>query len=228
MTDSLPFLGLQILQIGWLDLLLSGDNAVVIALACRDLPADKKRLGIALGAGAAVALRIIFTVIIDQLMLLPLVKLVGGVLLLGIAVKLVTGEQGHGEIKSKPNVWGAVVTIMIADGVMSLDNVLAILGVAHGDMRLIIFGLLLSIPLVVFGAGTLMRVIDRYPLLIWAGAALLGWVAGEMVAADPVFARWLDRMGDPPDIVASIFGAAFVLIVAGAMTLIRAKRKQPG
>jgi YjbE family integral membrane protein len=228
MTDSLPYLGLQVLQIGWLDLLLSGDNAVVIALACRGLPADKKRLGIALGAAAAVALRVLFTVVIDQLLTLPLVKLVGGVLLLGIAVKLVTGDQKHGEIKAKRNVWGAVMTITIADGVMSLDNVLAILGVAHGDMRLIIFGLLLSIPLVVFGASTLMRVIERYPLLVWAGAALLGWVAGEMMAADPVFARWLDRMGDPPDIVASIVGAALVLIVAGVITLVASRRKQPG
>ena len=226
MTESLPYLGLQVLQIGWLDLLLSGDNAVVIALACRGLPADKRRLGVALGAGAAVALRIVFTLLIARLLAIPFVKLVGGVLLLGIAVKLVTGNHEHGEVKARQSVLGAVVTITIADGVMSLDNVLAILGVAHDDMRLIIFGLALSIPLVVFGAGGLLRVIDRYPLLVWAGAALLGWVAGEMLAADPVFAGWLDRMGDPPDIVASIVGAILVLVVAWGINRFRPAGKK--
>ena len=193
MTDSPAYFLFQLLQISWLDLLLSGDNAVVIAMACRDLPERQKKIGVALGAAAAVALRVLFTVIVDQLLKFPYIKLIGGILLLGIAVKLVTDESEHAEVKSQPNLWGAVTTIVIADGVMSLDNVLAILGVAHGDMRLIIFGLLLSIPLVVFGAGALMRVIDRFPILIWAGAALLGWVAGEMIVADPVVADWLDR-----------------------------------
>lgn len=226
MTDSIGYLGLQLFQISWLDLLLSGDNAVVIALACRGLPENKKRLGIALGAGAAVALRILFTVAIDQLLALPLVKLVGGVLLLGIAVKLVTGGEHHANVKERSSVLGAVATITIADGVMSLDNVLAILGVAHGDMRLIVFGLALSIPLVVFGASALMRVIDRFPVLVWAGAALLGWVAGDMIAVDPAFAAWLDRHGDPPDVVASIVGLALVLVVAGAIRAFRPARER--
>jgi YjbE family integral membrane protein len=223
MTDpaSYTVYGLQILQIVWLDLLLSGDNAVVIALACRDLPPSKRKLGIALGAGAAVALRILFTLLVVQLLTVPFVKLIGGVLLLGIAVKLVVGDNSHGTVKSSTSVWGAITTIMIADGVMSLDNVLAIVGVAHGDQGLIIFGLIVSIPLVVFGAGWVMKAIDRWPILIWAGAALLGWVAGEMLATDPLFAGWLDRMGDPPDIVAAIGGAAIVLAIAGAFRWLR-------
>lgn len=224
MTDSYAVLGLQVLQIVWLDILLSGDNAVVIALACRGLPQDKRRLGIALGAAAAVALRVIFTLAIVFLLKVPFVKLVGAVLLLGIAVKLVTGGQDHGEVAARPTVWGAVTTIMIADGVMSLDNVLAIVGVAHNDARLIVFGLVVSIPLVVFGASAVMKIIDRWPILIWAGAALLGWVAGEMMVHDPVFAAWLDRHGDPPDILASIAGAALVLAVAGAIKLWRDRR----
>ncbi|MFO1114774.1 MAG: TerC family protein [Beijerinckiaceae bacterium] len=225
MTDSPAYFLFQLLQISWLDLLLSGDNAVVIAMACRDLPERQKKIGVALGAAAAVALRVLFTVIVDQLLKFPYIKLIGGILLLGIAVKLVTDESEHAEVKSQPNLWGAVTTIVIADGVMSLDNVLAILGVAHGDMRLIIFGLLLSIPLVVFGAGALMRVIDRFPILIWAGAALLGWVAGEMIVADPVVADWLDRHGDPPDILAAIAGMIVVLAIGGALTLLAKRRK---
>lgn len=226
MTDSFTYFGFQILQIGWLDVLLSGDNAVVIALACRGLPQNKRRYGVALGAAAAVLLRVLFTLAIMRLLGFPLVKLIGGVLLLAIAVKLLTGEETHGAVRARPSVLGAVATITIADGVMSLDNVLAIVGVAHGDMRLIIFGLLLSIPLVVFGASGVLKLIDRFPVLIWVGAALLGWVAGEMMAADPVFAAWLDRMGDPPDIVASIVGAALVLVVAHAIRFFSRTRRQ--
>ena len=217
MTDSLAYFAFQILQIVWLDLLLSGDNAVVIALACRNLPEDKRKLGIALGAGMAVALRILFTLLVVWLLKLPLLKLIGGVLLLYIAIRLVFDNHEHGEVKAEPNVWGAVTTIMIADGVMSLDNVLAIVGVAEGHLGLIIFGLVVSIPLVVFGAGFVLRLIDRWPIIVWAGAGLLGWVAGEMIATDPWVAAWLDRHGDPPDIAAAILGAAVVLAVVGAI-----------
>lgn len=219
MTESLPYFGLQVFQIVWLDLLLSGDNAVVIALACRNLPPEQRRLGVALGAGAAVALRIVFTLLIVYLLKLPFLKLIGGVLLLYIAVRLVFDNHEHGEVEAKSGVWGAVSTIMIADGVMSLDNVLAIVGVAEGHLGLIAFGLILSIPLVVFGAGAVLRLIDRFPVIVWAGAALLGWVGGEMIAEDPFVAGWLDRHGDPPDVVAALAGAALVLAIAGAIKL---------
>ena len=148
----------------------------------------------------------------------------GGVLLLWIAVRLVFDNHEPGEVKAQPNVWGAVATIMIADGVMSLDNVLAIVGVAEGHLGLIVFGLVLSIPLVVFGAGAVLKLIDRWPIIVWAGAALLGWVAGEMIATDPWIANWLDRHGDPPDVAAAITGAVVVLAVAGAIKLARRKK----
>ena len=205
---------IQILQIVWIDLLLSGDNAVVIALACRGLPEDKRKIGIILGAGMAIALRMGLTVILSRLLDLPFIKLAGGLLLLLIAVKLVIDEEGEHEVASQTTIWGAVWTITLADVVMSLDNVLAIAGAARGHTGLIIFGLLLSIPLIVYGAGAVMKLMERFPILIWAGAALLGWIAGEMIVADPVIAAWVDRHGDPPDILASIAGAVLVIVIA--------------
>ncbi|MFV0281275.1 MAG: TerC family protein [Rhodoblastus sp.] len=222
--DSLPYFAFQIFQIVWLDLLLSGDNAVVIALACRNLPEDKRKLGIAIGAGLAVALRLIFTVLVVYLLKLPYLKLIGGVLLLYIAVKLVFDGHDHGEVEAKPNVWGAVTTIVIADGVMSLDNVLAIVGVAEEHLGLIIFGLVLSIPLVVFGASAVLKMIDRWPIIVWAGAALLGWVAGAMIAGDSHVAEWLARNLNPPDKAAGVAGMLVVLAIAGA---IKFSRKKP-
>jgi YjbE family integral membrane protein len=181
-----------ILQIIWIDLLLSGDNAVVIALACRALPPRQRRIGMILGAGTAIGLRIIFAVFITYLLGVPLLKVVGGALLVWIGVKLALGEEegGH-EVESSENLWRAVRTIAIADAVMSLDNVIAIAAAAGGNIWLFIFGLLLSIPLIVFGSQLLSAVIDRFPLIIWGGAALLGWIAGEMIVTDPVVMNWL-------------------------------------
>ena len=199
------------LEIVWINILLSGDNAVVIAMACRGLPSHQQRLGAILGAGVAVALRIIFTLLVVQLLDLPFIKIAGAVLLMIIAVNLVTDDHDAGQVKTRSTIWGVVATIALADAVMSLDNVLAIAGAARGSVWLIIFGLAISVPLVVFGAGVVMKVIERFPILVWAGAALLGWVAGHMMTDDPIFAGWLDRIGDPPDIVANIGGAIFVV-----------------
>lgn len=209
---------LQALQIIWINILLSGDNAVVIALACRGLPEDKRRMGALLGAGMAIVLRIVFTLLIVRLLDIPVVKLVGAILLIVIAVNLVTEDHDAKDVRSRGTLWGAVITITLADAVMSLDNVLAIAGAAHGNVWLIVFGLLVSMPLVVFGAGLVMQAIDRFPLIAWAGAALLGWVAGGMMAEDPVSAGWLDRIGDPPDIVANIGGAVFVVLAGLLLT----------
>lgn len=202
---------LQALEIVWINILLSGDNAVVIALACRGLPPNQQRLGAILGAAVAVALRIVFTLLVVQLLDLPFIKIAGAVLLMIIAVNLVTDDQDAGHVKTRSTIWGVVATIALADAVMSLDNVLAIAGAARGSVWLIVFGLVISVPLVVFGAGVVMKVIERLPILVWAGAALLGWVAGHMMTDDPIFAGWLDRIGDPPDIVANIGGAVFVV-----------------
>jgi YjbE family integral membrane protein len=176
-----------VLRIIGINIILSGDNAVVIALACRTLPPRQRLVGIVLGAGAAVVLRIIFTLVVQQLFDLPWLKLVGGLILLWIAVKLLLGEEAdENDVKGGANVWEALKIVAIADVVMSLDNVLAIAGAAGGDMGLIIFGLAISIPLVVFGSTILMWLLSKLPILVWAGSALLGWVAGELIATEPV------------------------------------------
>lgn len=189
-----PQFYVSVLQIIWIDILLSGDNAVVIALACRSLPEKQRRLGIWLGAGAAVGLRIVFALVVSFLLGLPFLKIVGGLLLFWIAVKLIVGdEDGHGHISEADSLWKAVKTIAIADAVMSLDNVVAIAAASKGHPELFIFGLLLSIPLIIAGAQLIMGLIERFPILVWAGAALLGWIAGEMIVTDNALLVWLKQ-----------------------------------
>jgi YjbE family integral membrane protein len=191
MESLTPYL-LPILQIIWIDLLLSGDNAVVIALACRSLPEKQRKIGMILGAGTAIGLRIIFAIFITYLLGVPFLKVVGGLLLLWIGVKLAMGEEDEGHaVESSDNLWRAVRTIAIADAVMSLDNVVAIAAASGGNIWLFIFGLLLSIPLIVFGSTLLSTVIDKFPVIVWAGAALLGWIAGEMIVSDSFVMGWI-------------------------------------
>ena len=157
------------------------------------MPPKQRFWGIILGAGAAVGLRIFFTVILAYVLELPWLRLVGGLLLLWIAVKLlVQDEADEASVESSDNLWGAVRTVAIADVVMSLDNVLAIAAAAHGNMSLIIFGLAISIPLIVAGATLIMALLTRFPLLVWAGAGLLGWIAGELMVEDPVSAPFFE------------------------------------
>jgi YjbE family integral membrane protein len=180
-------LGIQALKIIWINILLSGDNAIVIALACRALPPRQRFWGIILGAGAAVLLRVFFTVILQYVLELPWLKLIGGFLLLWIAIKLLTQDEAdEADIHGSDNLWGAVRTVAIADVVMSLDNVLAIAAAAKGNTGLIVFGLAISIPLIVAGATLIMALLTRYPVLVWAGAALLGWIAGELIVDDRI------------------------------------------
>ena len=236
----------SLLQIIWIDLLLSGDNAVVIALACRSLPENRKKLGIWLGAGAAVGLRIIFALVVTYLLSVPYLKVIGGVLLFWIAIKLAVGEEEtHGNIEASTSLWKAVRTIAIADAVMSLDNVIAIAAAARGHAELFIFGLLLSIPLIIMGAQLLTSIIERFPLLVWIGAALLGWIAAEMMLGDVAVLQWLQANwpswvkavpvetnpiglgpADLPHYAAAAIGAAFVC-VAGYV-LKRRPADQPG
>jgi YjbE family integral membrane protein len=179
-------------KIIWINILLSGDNAVVIALACRSLAPRERKWGIILGAGAAVLLRILFTLVIAQVMALPFLKLIGGIALLWIAVKLIApGDEGESDIEAAHNLWRAVRIVTVADIVMSLDNVIAIAAAARGDMVLIIFGLAVSVPMIVAGAALLTALLTKYPVLVWAGAGLLGWIAGEIMIEDPAVAGWL-------------------------------------
>ncbi|WP_036283049.1 TerC family protein [Methylocystis sp. ATCC 49242] len=215
MTSDLT-IGWEILEIIWINILLSGDNAILIALACRQLPVKQRRWGVFLGALGGVVLRVVFTLIIVELMAVPLLKAFGAVLLLIVAVKLLIDETEHSDVKAKPNLMGAVVSIIMADAVMSLDNVIAIAAAARGSAQLIVFGLALSVPIVMFGAGFLLKVLERFPLLVWAGAGLLGWVAGDMAAADPFVVEHTHGMIDHAMLERAlcIGGAALVLLVA--------------
>lgn len=203
-----------VIEIIIINVLLSGDNAVVIALACRSLPPEQRKWGIMLGSGAAVLLRILFTLVVVQLLALPYLKLAGGLLLLWIAVKLVIDETDHADVKAHGSVWNAVQTIAIADAVMSLDNVVAIAAVAKGSMPLIVFGLIIAIPLVVFGSSMLLKLIERFPALVWAGAALLGWVAGDILSDDPAMSAWFGALVTPIQRYAPAACAALVLALA--------------
>ncbi len=180
-----------LLAIIWVNIILSGDNAVVIALAARSLPARQQTQAVIWGAGAAVVLRIILTIVAVELLKLPWLKLIGGALLLWIAVKLLVPEDGgESDVESSDNLWAAIKTILIADLVMSLDNVIAVAAVAKGSIVLLVLGLAISIPLVVFGATILMKLMERFPVIVTIGAALIGYVAGEMLVTDPVVVVW--------------------------------------
>ena len=213
---------LAILKIIGINIVLSGDNAVVIALACRNLPPAQRKMGIMLGAGAAVVLRIIFTVLIAYVLDVPWLKLIGGLLLFWIAIKLCLSEEADGDsVKAGNNLFEAVKIIAIADVVMSLDNVLAIAAAAGGQMWLIILGLIISIPLVVFGATLILALLTRYPVLVWGGAALLGWVAGELIATEPVLKPYMLQLAESLGITVKLLdrgfeaGGALIVILAG-------------
>ncbi|MDZ4203141.1 MAG: TerC family protein [Gallionella sp.] len=177
-----------------IDLLLSGDNAVVIALACRNLPEAQRRKGIMYGVGGAIGLRVVLTFFAVSLLALPYLKLVGAVLLLWIGIKLLLPEEEHGEgsIKAEGNLWGAVKTIIVADFVMSLDNVLGVAAVAKDNVWLLVFGLVISIPMIAWSSHLVLRLIDRFPLIIYAGGALLGYVAGEMLLGEVLFKEMVE------------------------------------
>jgi YjbE family integral membrane protein len=216
MTENFA-VGWEVFEIIWINILLSGDNAILIALACRQLPVKQRRWGVFLGALGGVVLRIAFTLVVVQLMAVPLLKSVGGLLLLFVAIKLLIDETGHSDVAAKPNLWGAVTSIITADAVMSLDNVIAIAAAARGSMSLIVFGIALSVPIVMFGAGFLLKVLERFPWLVWAGAGLLGWVAGEMAAGDPFMRRFAVFDHATMETALPIAGCALVLAVSFAV-----------
>lgn len=207
-------------QIMLVNLILSGDNAVVIALACRSLPKAQRHWGIILGALVAVLMRIGFTIGVASLLSTPWLKVIGSVLLFWIAIKLLAEDSdGEKDIKDSSNIWGAVQTIAVADLVMSLDNVLAIAAAAKGNWGLIIFGLAVSVPLIVFGATLVMWLLTRMPILVWAGAALLGWIAGELMVSDPGVHAQAEELAKSMGVdfhtlerIAAAIGAAIVVL----------------
>jgi YjbE family integral membrane protein len=214
MTFDEPGFWLAVVQIIWIDILLSGDNAVVIALACRKLPPSQRMWGIVLGTLVAITLRVAFTGIVTQLMTMPYVKLMGGALLFWIAVKLLGGEENGrtGEIEAVDNLWQAIRIVAIADIVMSLDNIIAVAAAARGSYALLMFGLAVSIPLIMAGAALVVALLERFPVIVWAGAALLGWIAGQIIASDPLFAQQLDP--------ATAHGVRLAVATAGALLVL--------
>lgn len=205
---------LQLLQIVWIDILLSGDNAIVIALACRSLPEGRRQQAMWLGAGAAVGMRAAFTISVVQLMALPFVKIIGGLLLLLIAIRLISDGEELKEPKSEPSLWAAIRIIVIADTVMSLDNVVAIAAAAKGSGILVFTGLALSIPLIVSGSALVLSMLGRFPVLVWAGSAMLGWIGGEFIASDHNFAALLNLHTMGFGAAPGPAGAALVLAAA--------------
>ncbi len=208
-------------KIIWINILLSGDNAVVIAMACRGLPHRQRLWGMILGAGVAVLLRIVFTGVVASLMLLPYLKIAGGLALFYIAAKLlVPDDPDRDETEAVEHLWRAVRIVAVADIIMSLDNVIAIAAAAGGNMALVVLGLAISIPMIVAGAALIMALLDRFPILVWAGAALLGWIVGEVIATDPVSVGYLTNnygaaVAHKVEYAAAAVGAVLVLVVGG-------------
>ncbi len=211
---SNPDIWIALFQICVINILLSGDNAVVIALACRDLPQKQQKLAFAIGAGGIIVLMTALTAIAAYLMSLPYLEIVGSVLLLWIGVKLLAPgeEDGGDEDKAAHGFWEAVRIIIIADIVMSLDNVLGMAGAAKGHLGMLFVGMVITIPLVLFGSAMIMKLMERFPIFITLGAGLLGWVAGEMAIADPAFKDTIEHNAHFLEYVAPIVGAAFVVI----------------
>jgi YjbE family integral membrane protein len=244
-----PSFWLAVGEIIWINVLLSGDNALVIAMACRGLAPRQRLWGMTIGAGIAVVLRISFTGIIATLMGLPYLKLVGGLALLLIAAKLLVPDENGGDVTAATSLWHAIRIVVIADIIMSLDNVIAVAAAANGEIALLVLGLAISIPMIIAGAGLIMLVLDRFPVLIWLGATLLGWIAGDVIETDPAIQPMVDRVfegkialdleassaffgwaphirldGDIDEYICSVLGAVAVL-VAGSIWRRRALRR---
>jgi len=216
-------------QIIMIDILLGGDNAVVIALACRSLPPKQRRLGIIYGTAGAIVLRVILIAFALALLTVPYLKIVGAILLLWIGVKLLQPEdEGDHHINSSDKLWGAVKTVIIADLVMSVDNVLAIAGAAQGahqdhQLALVIFGLLVSIPIIIAGSQLVLKLMQRFPAIITLGGMLLGWIAGQMAFTDPAIKAYLPESA-VWGYAAAAAGALLVLAAAKVMQM----RQKPG
>jgi len=220
-----PQFWIAVVEIIFVNILLSGDNAIVIALACRNLSQRQRRQGIFWGVLGAVVLRIVLTFFAMNLLAYPWLKLVGGALLLWIGVKLIAQEEGgEHKVKASDRLMTAVWTIIVADLVMSLDNVVGVAAAAKGSALLIIFGLVTSIPIVIVGSQIIMRLITRFPLLVYAGGGLLGYIAGEMMVEDPAIQSWTAANLSDFVWIAPIVGFAVVVVVGLWLTRRRSPR----
>lgn len=226
-----PAFWIAVGQIILIDILLGGDNAVVIALACRGLPAKQRRMGIIYGTAGAIILRVILIAFALALLAIPYLKLVGGLLLVWIGVKLMLpqDDDDHGNIASSDKLWAAVKTVIVADLVMSVDNVLAIAGAAESagqhQLPLVIFGLLVSIPIIVAGSQLVLKLMDRFPIIITLGAMLLGWIAGQMIFTDPGLKPYLPEAKVWEYVMAGA-GALIVLALGKGLAARRPPREE--
>jgi len=223
MSFDSPQFWIAVMQIIAIDIVLGGDNAVVIALACRRLPEKQRKLGIFWGVFGAIILRVVLIFFALSLLAIPYLKIVGAALLIWIGVKLLQPEpEGAHEVDASTTLVGAIKTIIVADAVMSLDNVIAIAGAAKDDIGLVIFGLVISVPIIVWGSQLVMKVMDRYPVTIAIGAGLLGWIAGDMAVTDVVTKEWVSTQAKYLQWAAPA-AAALLVIVTGKVL---AARKQ--
>ena len=220
MDISSPEFWVAVGQIIIIDILLGGDNAVVIALACRNLPKHQRMKGILWGTAGAIVLRVILIAFAVALLQVPFLKLVGGALLVWIGVKLLVpgDDDGHGNLQGGATLWSAIKTIIVADLVMSLDNVIAIAGAAQQadpdhQMGLVIFGLVVSIPLIVWGSTLVLKLLERFPIVITLGGALLGWIAGSMMITDVATVRAIGEPSAPVHYAAALAGAVLVVAI---------------
>jgi YjbE family integral membrane protein len=218
----LPAFWLAVGKIIWINVLLSGDNALVIAMACRGLHGRHRLWGMIIGAGIAVVLLITFTGVVATLMSLPYLKLIGGIALIVIAAKLLVPDDESDEIAAGTTLWHAIRIVVIADIIMSLDNVIAVAAAANGEVVLLTLGLAISIPMIIAGAALIMLVLDRFPVLVWLGAILLGWIAGDVMETDPVVQPVLHRILDGTialhiDAQSAIFGISPQLVLEGEL-----------
>jgi len=231
---TMPAFWVGLVTIIWVNLLLSGDNAVVIALAARSLPPRQQKQAIFWGSSAAIVLRIILTVFAVKLLTLPYLKLVGGVALLWIGVQLLLPEDGEAEVKASDNLMVAIRTILVADLVMSLDNVLGVAAAAEGapgeaKLVLLILGLAISIPIVIFGSTLVLKLMERFPVVITLGAALLGWIAGEMMASDPAIVGWVkERANWLLEFRAAAAAGAALVVLIGTLMARKGAAVEPG
>ncbi len=214
MTDYIFWL--SVLQIIWIDVILSGDNAIVISLACRELPDRQRRIGITLGVILALILRLIAAGLIVYLLEIPYLKILGGLLLFYIAIKTIIGEDGDPNQRTASSLIRAVVIIALADASMSLDNVVAIAAASRGSDLVFIIGLMVSMPLMIVGASLITKIITRFPILVWFGGGLLGWIAGELMATDPLVIEWLS--------ILAIYGIACVGVIVTVSSALVAKK----
>jgi YjbE family integral membrane protein len=221
---SEPQFWVGLAQITLVNIVLSGDNAVVIALAARSLPRPQQKKAIIWGSAAAIVMRIVLTIAAMELLRLPYLKLVGSLFLFYIAVGLLIPESGEGEGHTgKSTLWAAIRTILWADLIMSLDNVLGVAAAANGDLLLLVLGLLISIPLIIFGSTLILKLMERFPVIITLGAALLGYVAGEMLVTDPAYSSWIEANLHVAEMAVPFIGAVLVVAV-GKWLALRATR----